>query len=144
MFATPLIIEAYEGRDDFWIVRAPLIWQDDDFGLIHVPPGFITDLASIPRALRNLPAFDPNGKSRKPAVIHDWLYSVGHDKARADEFLRQAMIAEGGTVGDADAFYEAVHLFGQRAWDEGHTTPAAANFASPDDYLAALPFSQVP
>jgi hypothetical protein len=117
MFTSPLILQSEDDRPDFWYVRAPLIWCDPSWGRIEVPVGFRTDLASIPRMLRNLPALDPDGKSRRPAVVHDWLYAwqaLGKD--RADDFLRYAMIAEGVPHVDAETIYEAVHLFGETAY----------------------------
>jgi Protein of unknown function (DUF1353) len=129
MFSTALILEADTARDDFWIVRGPLIWCDPTYGRIEVPVGFLTDLASIPRALRNLPAFDPDGKSRRPAVVHDWLYQIqDRPKLTVDSFLRDAMIAEGCARADADAFYDAVHWFGQSSWDSDHGRTMAASF----------------
>ena len=137
MFATSLILEADVKRPDFWIVRAPLVWESAEFGRIAVPVGFRTDLASIPRALRNLPAFDPAGRSRRPAVVHDWLYTIqSHPKDFADRFLRTSMIAEGCEHVDAEAFYEAVHLFGEDAWNTGGAPTVAAAFDTQADYMA--------
>jgi hypothetical protein len=131
------VLEADTGRDDFWVVRAPLIWCNAEFGRIAVPVGFRTDLASIPRALRNLPAFDPNGLSRRPAVVHDWLYAhQTHPKDFADRFLRTAMLAEGAVHADAEAFYEAVHLFGTDAWHTDGARTLAASFATQADFMA--------
>src|ERR1700760_3556625 len=98
MFQTPLILES--AAADLWVVRQPLIWVDDKYGSLTAPVGFMTDLASIPRILRNLPAFDPNGVSRRPAVVHDWLYwSQGAvTKRTADWFLHDAMISEGASA----------------------------------------------
>ena len=137
MFTTELVLQADAGRDDIWIVRAPLIWCNAEFGRICVPVGFRTDLASIPRAMRNLPAFDPNGRSRRPAVVHDWLYVTQPcPKDVADRFLRTAMLAEGAPHVDAEAFYEAVHLFGESAWHTGGAATVAAAFATQADYMA--------
>jgi hypothetical protein len=128
VFLSPLVLEAAP-NPDFWFVRAPLIWCDPLYGRVEVPIGFTTDLASIPRALRNLPAFDPNGRSRRPAVVHDWLYQWrGFTKPTADGFLRDAMVAEGCSPADADAFYAAVHWFGQSAWDDDGNRPMVAAF----------------
>jgi hypothetical protein len=89
------------------------------FGSITVPVGFETDLASIPRALRGLEDFDPDGISRRPAAMHDWLYGGdrSHGKAWADAFLRVALIAEGMAPDLAFTWWLAVHEFGGAAWD---------------------------
>lgn len=135
-FMSPLVLEAAP-KQDFWIVRAPLTWLDPKYNLLQVPVGFMTDLASIPRALRNLPAFDPNGQSRRPAVVHDWLYTT-HSRGKdiADSFLRDALIAEGASELDADAFYEAVHLYGDGPYDTGGAPAIAASFVDKETYLA--------
>jgi hypothetical protein len=119
MFRSPLLLEAAEAPD-LWTVRAPLIWDDGVYGLLVVPVGTITDLASIPRRLRDWPAFDPNGRSRRAAVAHDYLYATAlFHKSRADLFLRDALLAEGVGSGTAHAFYYAVKWFGGSAW-RGH------------------------
>lgn len=106
-----------DSSPDIWIVSTPLVWCDPVFGRIEVPVGFRTDLASIPRLFRNLPFLDPNGRSRRPAVVHDWLYAVQTTpKARADDFLYASLLAEGEGHGAALCFYWAVHAFGRWSW----------------------------
>lgn len=119
MFLTPLLLEADVDADQ-WVVRAPLVWTDETYGLLSVPVGTRTDLASIPRRLRDWRVFDPNGPSRRPAVMHDWLYADGsRGKDFADKFLRDALKVEGLGTTAAGAYYWAVRLFGGPAWD-GH------------------------
>jgi hypothetical protein len=97
------------------------VWSDPTYGILAAPVGFVTDLASIPRLFRNLPAFDPNGASRRPAVIHDWLYSSKQGfrlgKQFADSFLRDALLAEQASKVTAQAFYWAVRIGGAIHWD---------------------------
>lgn len=120
MFLTPLELVA-DPEPDFWVLGPPLIWSDPVYGRIEATTGFRTDLASIPRVFRNLPAFDPNGASRRPAVLHDWLYSsrVGYRFGRkfADSFLRDALLAEGSSGWTAQEFYWAVRVGGSGHWD---------------------------
>lgn len=115
MFRTSLLLEA-STRPGFWIVRGRgLLWatRDDLSDGIMVPDGFVTDLASVPRFLRDRKAFDVNGASRRPAVLHDWLYATGlGGKAYADDIFRLALRAEGVSATNAWAFYQAVHWFG--------------------------------
>lgn len=93
--------------------------MDATYGVVAVPVGTRTDLASIPRRLRDWPVFDPNGRSRRAAVTHDYLYASGiMPKDRADLFLRDALLAEGVSSGGANAFYYAVKWFGWPAWRE--------------------------
>jgi hypothetical protein len=117
MFLGPLVLEA-DPAPDMWIFTAPLVWQDKQFGTLTVPIGFRTDLASIPYAFRSIPFLDTAGISRRPAGMHDWLYSwrmIGKDDA--DEFLKQSLLAEGAEPKVAAVFYLGVHEFGQAAWD---------------------------
>lgn len=139
MFTTALVLEEAPAID-FWIVQQPLVWTgQQEFPAFTVPVGFQTDLASIPRALRNLPAFDPNGKSRRAAVGHDWLYWwQGWHKSLSDKFLHAAMLLEGCTVQEADAFYAAVALFGHDSWDDGTKRGLASHFDTPLNYQLYL------
>jgi len=120
MFLTALDLIA-DPAPDLWALGSPLIWTDPIHGRLMAPAGFKTDLASIPRLFRNLPAFDPNGASRRPAVMHDWLYSskAGYRLGRdfADSFLRAALLAEGASAWTAAAFYYAVRVGGSSHWD---------------------------
>lgn len=114
MFLSSLLVEA-DRRPGYWIVRAPLIWSDGFFGRLVVAEGFLTDLASVPAALCAFSGLNPTGLSRRPAVVHDWLYNdVASKRTRAfaDEFLRRSLIAEGMSVTLAGTYYEAVRLFG--------------------------------
>ena len=106
---------------DIWVLAQPLEWLGGEFGTITAPAGMTTDLASIPRALRNIPGLDPDGASRRAAVCHDFLYDREDGRMRgkdfADRFLRAALIAEGMSEITADAFYIAVRDFGLSAWN---------------------------
>lgn len=91
MFLTSLDLRAAEPGE--WILIAPLKWARSGVKLT-VPAGFITDLASLPRLVR--PVLDRNGLSRRPAVLHDWLYcSKQGSRADADRLFRKALKAEG-------------------------------------------------
>jgi hypothetical protein len=123
MFLSRLVLEALDQPDE-WRVAMPLVWQDEHYGTYVVPPGTLTDLASIPQAIRNLPMLDVNGASRRPAVLHDFLYHTGggshFDKNVADNLLRLALIAEGVPHNVAWIYYYAVRWFGGPAWRAGH------------------------
>lgn len=120
MFTSPLVL-IEDPEPDIWRLGAPLVWVDAVFGALTVPQGFRTDLASIPRLFRNLPFLDPNGLSRRPAAMHDYLYGSIHGrrlgKPFADDFLYDALISEGSSKTAAWAFYAAVHYFGGSSWD---------------------------
>lgn len=82
----------------FWVLTDPLIWAEGNFTII-VPKGFRTDLASIPFVFRWL--LNQNGGSRRPAVVHDWLYR-NHIMSRKEAdalFLRALKYEEVNRVG---------------------------------------------
>src|SRR5689334_1061409 len=64
------------GDDRTWIVVTPLEYRiGDTTDKIVVPAGFVTDLASIPRAFWGPPFFlTPAGQYSRAAIIHDYLY----------------------------------------------------------------------
>jgi hypothetical protein len=119
MFLTDLELIA-DPKPDLWRLGAPLVWCDPVFGRLEVPAGFLTDLASIPRAFRNLPLLDPDGASRRPAAMHDYLYgsALGRrlGKTFADSFLRASLMAEGLSPRGAWVYWAAVHYFGGPSW----------------------------
>lgn len=139
MFKSPLNLVANVARPDFWFLAAPLVWESPTLS-ITVPAGFRTDLASIPHFLEFIPALDINGRSRRPGVLHDWLYGGARwfGKTAADAMLREALLAEGMTPDGANAIYEGVHLFGEEAWAEDGTESLAGMFDAPANYLAWL------
>jgi len=122
MFLSNAILEV--SKPGQWVVYRPLVWQFPKDTLprlltrrITVPAGFVTDLASVPRFLRDRRAFDVNGASRRPAVLHDFLYATGMGgKAFADDVFRLALRSEGVGAINAWAFYQAVHWFGGRPY----------------------------
>ncbi len=117
MFFSELLLEA-DRRPDKWIVRAPLIWACQNFGRVVVPYGIETDLASIPQMAKGIPGFDPNGLSRRPAVLHDYLYQ-SHDLPRmaADQLFHDALRAEGVGAALAMVYWRAVRLCGREPWE---------------------------
>jgi len=118
-----------------WDVVMPLIWEDSQFGRITVPVGFRTDLASVPPAVRDIPAFDPNGPSRKPAVLHDWCYCwQGMDRDRCDALLAAALVSVGISAGVAEIYRLAVHDFGERFYHQRIGGPFTTDFDTVEHY----------
>jgi hypothetical protein len=115
MFLSELIVQA-DRRPEFWILRAPLIWAGEK-ETVTVPEGFVTDLASVPRMAQGMPGFEPTGLSRRPAVLHDWLYSSGElRRMEADAVFYRALRREGAHEATARIYYRAVRVFGGSAW----------------------------
>jgi|SRR6185437_7728414 len=135
MFKTDLALVAL--TPDLWYLASDLVWVSNGL-TITAPHGFVTDLASIPRALRNLPLTDVDGISRRPAALHDWLYA-GHrstGKNFADATLREALKVEGMSAAGAAVYYYAVHWFGGHAWESDGRKLEQLDFHKPADYQA--------
>lgn len=98
---------------------------------ITVPPGFVTDLASIPAVAS--PFLPPDGPWTKAAIVHDFLYDThgscvwaGHPsgcsraapytRAEADDILREAMADRGISDWRAWAIHTGVCLGGAKGW----------------------------
>lgn len=121
MFTSSLDIQAIVTEPDIWATTAPLAWDGKppkgyrSVGPTTVPRGFTTDLASIPQALRSV--LDRNGVSRRPAVLHDWLYALQPcRRSLADATLRAALIADGETPFRAWVYWAGVRAGGWRPW----------------------------
>lgn len=115
-FPDPLILETTGAYT--WRVHAPFVYIRHTGTRFTVPEGFETDLASIPRMLQWLPHLHPNGRCRRSAVLHDYLYAekVTATRKVADEIFRDALQAEGCSRRTATVYYWAVRLFGGKAW----------------------------
>jgi hypothetical protein len=115
-----------------WGVEKPISYQPaGTTDQITVPPGFVTDLASIPRwAWMLLP---PDGPWVKAAVIHDFLYQThgtgvwkGHPsgatraapytRAEADGILREAMENRQVGIVSRNIIWAAVRVGGGGGW----------------------------
>jgi hypothetical protein len=84
---------------------------------VTVPIGFVTDFASIPRALWI--ALPRDGDYVWAAVVHDYLYwfqTTSRDVA--DDVLNAAMRDFNIPTADRVAIYEGVHLGGGSAWEQ--------------------------
>jgi hypothetical protein len=121
------------GGRSLWGLQRPLGYCP--FGgadTVTVPPGFVTDLASIPRWAWTL--LPPDGPWVKAAVIHDFLYATqgtgvawpkrpsGNSRAapysrrEADDILRDAMQDRGVDAARRFVIWAAVRLGGGRGW----------------------------
>lgn len=112
---TPLKLEALEAENE-WVLTAPLVWScwPED---VVIPERFVTDLASIPRALQF--ALNVTGKSRRAAVLHDYLYCTQQvSRKTADEALRLALVAEGMSAAAARLYWLGVRSGGWQAWNK--------------------------
>jgi hypothetical protein len=76
-FLSKFVLERGVGVDS-WILAEPLIYGDGEAEL-HIPKGFKTDFASIPRIFHRL--LPKNGLYDPAAVLHDYLYAANGDVA---------------------------------------------------------------
>jgi len=113
MFITDLDMRAVAGG---YILLAPLkyITMIPEETLITVPEGFHTDLASIPRGFRWL--ITGHGKDRWGSAVHDYLYSIRHDRKEADKIFREALLATGNGRFKVSTMYRAVRMGGGFAY----------------------------
>lgn len=135
-----------EGRS-LWGLHDPLAYRPGDrTHTITVRPGFVTDLASVPRWAWML--IPPDGPWVKPAVIHDYLYATGgtgqwkkgpvtitrpepYTRLEADRILREAMANRGIGWFRRTVIYLAVRIGGSFGWrdsKEDVVTPAAERY----------------
>ncbi len=105
-----------EGRTTAILVHGFIYTHDASGATIVVPEGFITDFASIPKAVRF--AYPPFGRHAKAAVLHDWLYAVGEPgrKKYADRIFFDAMTELEVDDAKRDVMFEAVSLFGHKGY----------------------------
>jgi hypothetical protein len=102
----------------FYLLLAQFRWVDlQTHGVIAVPKGFVTDFASVPRGFRWLVHGHDN--TRKPAVIHDYLYSwaVG-DRKEADKIFLQGMDKADVALWKRYTCYAAVRAGGWITWEK--------------------------
>ena len=84
--------------------------------VITVPKGFVTDFASIPRALWSF-GLSPNGTYSKAAIVHDYLYWIQRcTRLQADNILDIAMKEAKVEPITRTAIYEGVRAGGRSAW----------------------------
>ena len=86
-------------------------------GVITVPKGFVSDLASIPRPLQ---IFIQKDEPLEAAIIHDWLYSwmcdIRVSRRGADDIFLEAMTVAGMGPIKRGLVYNAVRYFGSKSW----------------------------
>jgi hypothetical protein len=131
-FLTPLQMELMvdengiplRTRDGNQLYRllANFVYRSDVAGLITVPAGFVTDLASIPQAMLWL-----FGEiAQEPSIPHDFAYST-HIVSReiADKMLYEACILTGEPKWKAKLIYAGVRVGGASHWDTQHVASAS-------------------
>ena len=91
------------------------------YGLITVPKGFITDLASIPWIAQCI--IPKLGKQNRSSIIHDYLYETGNINGKkitqkiADKIYLGLMRSRKVSKWNAKTQYRALRMFGWYAWN---------------------------
>jgi hypothetical protein len=116
MFPDKLILEFI--CPHVWRLVFTFRWRGPDI-MVKVPAGFVTDLASIPRAFWCLVGH-PAGPYGLAAVIHDWLYHT-HELSRklTDDYFLLGMKELGVSYWRRYSMYWSVRAFGRKAWTAG-------------------------
>jgi len=104
----------------YWVLKEPLIYQHPETEQqVVIPKGFVTDLASVPRAFWI--ALPPCEKYTPATVLHDYLYWVQDsscDRECADKTLLLAMKEAGVGWTTRNSIYTGVRLGGESAWNK--------------------------
>ena len=109
------------GDWDYFVVDGGRItWTPNSgqkYEAVVVPPGFVTDLASIPRAFWQI--LRPEGRHAYAAVVHDYMYWMQtRSREEADTIFKFALEDSKVSGETVEALYLAVRSFGQSAWDK--------------------------
>lgn len=115
IFLNTLRVEAID--DSHWRLLDGLKYDSvlPGVGRITVPPGYVTDFASVPRIPIAFLLF--GGRANTAAVVHDWLYTTGIlPKRTADAVFYEAMRDTGINWWNAWWMWLGVALGGGHAW----------------------------
>lgn len=123
--AGPLHVTRFVER--MYVLTKPIAWSPNPgqpYKRVEVPPGFVTDFASVPRPFWSF--LPPDGEYAYAAVVHDYLYWM-QDRPRdeSDEILKFAMedLKVGSTT--TETIYVAVRVGGGGAWNSNKQAKAA-------------------
>lgn len=116
-FTDPLVVEKI--TPTLWRTYRSFDYFVGELGsnvVIHVPEGFITDFASVPRAFWII--LPPDGIYTQSAVLHDYLYNIQiFPRVQCDRIFLEAMgVLKVGWV-TRHTMYLAVRWFGWIPWN---------------------------
>lgn len=118
VFLTDLDVRVISGGK--FILLSTFVYKDRDTqGVIKVPKGFKTDFASIPRIMRWF--ITGQDDTRKPAVVHDYLYSKGAGRRiDADRIFLSALDVAGVSCIKRYICYLGVRIGGWVRWRDNN------------------------
>ncbi len=138
-----------------WGLHDPLDYHPGDrTQMVTVPPGFVTDLASIPRWAWTL--LPPDGPWVKGAIIHDFLYATegtgvwkhhppgitraaAYSRKEADGILREALENRGVDWLRRNIIWAAVRIGGGPGWGLGDASQAQRKSVDEKDISVRAP-----
>jgi hypothetical protein len=105
--------------EPMYYLLKPITWTpnrgQERFGEVTAPAGFVTDLASIPRAFFSL--LRPDGEYTYPAIVHDYLYWMQErPREDCDMILKLGMQDFGVGATTVKTIYTAVRAGGGVSW----------------------------
>jgi hypothetical protein len=111
-----------------WVLLTGLTYTiGKSYAVISIPEGFVTDYASIPRAIWSFAS--PHDVYSEPSIVHDYLYwTQSCTRLQADNIFLIAMKEAEVDSKTAWAVYRGVRGGGQSSWD-----------SNADEYKAGLP-----
>ena len=96
-FLSELVIRECQSDDNLWQLDDDLNYQSDLVGIVHIPAGFYTDLASVPRVPFIYESW--GNRCHRASVIHDFLYRIDSvpqaTYRQANAVFREAMESTG-------------------------------------------------
>lgn len=114
-----------------WVVQEPITYEIGEVGsgmTVHVPAGFVTDLASIPRIFWVWTP--PFGRHALAAVVHDFLYTTHSintptgrkhcSRALADDVFMEAMTVLEVRSSRASTLYAGVRVGGALSYHRAY------------------------
>lgn len=134
----PFLQPFADGED--WMLQSPMVFTagKNNSLTVIVPRGFVTDYASIPRALRLL--FPRNGDYGNAAIVHDYLYwRQDCTRAQSDNIMAIGMKEAGVPTATLRAVHVGVRLGGQGGWDNNRRNRDSGLIRT-----VGAPFDQVP
>ena len=125
-FTDPLIVKKISAR--IWEVQRGFTYHvglEGSKEFVHVPEGFPTDFASIPRPFWII--LPPDGQYTQSAVLHDFLYySRIYKRKKSDLIFIESMKVLNVPFWKRHTIYRAVRLFGWIPW-RSHAYKAEIN-----------------
>jgi hypothetical protein len=112
------VVNRLSGRVHQWEMCEPVSWRIvdlEDSEVVNVPPGFVTDFASVPRPVWFWIA--PWGRHGRAAILHDFMYQLGAvTDVRAGTMRRPKRLEADRIFRDAMAVLDRVIISRNPLW----------------------------